>query len=281
MLRAARRRAARGGSWLAASSCLLAICAATAATAATPQAHAGAAPLAVSLEVSARSHAGVNRLTVLVRSAAGATCSLSVTAEHLVKSFPGRQLSSSGSVAWRWEPPAPASQTPWAFYATCTSGSISAWRRVRVEMGFPTLAGALDLASPLGGRSCDAQGLCFAEDPFPVGQCTWYAEGRRPDLRGVVRGNAGGWLAAAKGRVPEGATPVVGALAVWLPGVGPAGSLGHVGYVSAVARGRILLDDSNWRPTPTSSGLEVHEHWERAGSPTGYIYGGPAGAGPS
>ena len=129
--------------------------------------------------------------------------------------------------------------------------------------------------------SCDLQGVRFADDPFPVGQCTWYAEGRRPDVLGIVHGNAGTWLEKAKGRLPEGWFPVVGALAVWLPHHGGVSEPGHVAYVAAVSEeGRILLDDSNWRSTPTSPGLQVHEHWGSAASPSGYIYGGPAGAGP-
>jgi surface antigen len=98
---------------------------------------------------------------------------------------------------------------------------------------------------------------------------------------GIVHGKAGTWLEEANGRLPEGWFPVVGALAVWLPYHDRVGELGHVAYVAAVsAEGRILLDDSNWRSTPTSPSLQVHEHWVSAVSPSGYIYGGPAGAGP-
>jgi surface antigen len=150
-----------------------------------------------------------------------------------------------------------------------------------VEPGIPSPAGALAGGVRASPGSCDAQGVCLAGDPFEVGQCTWYAVGRRPDLMGIVQGNAGGWLQAAAGRVPEGTTPVVGALAVWLSGRAPAGALGHVALVARVVGGRVLLDDSNWEPTPTSAPLQVHEHWVAAGAPSGYIYGGPAGAGPS
>jgi surface antigen len=153
-----------------------------------------------------------------------------------------------------------------------------------VEPGFPSAA-ALDPAGALApstpGAACDAQGLCFVADPFPAGQCTWYAAGRRPDLLGVLAGNAGSWLAAARGRVPEGWFPVVGALAVWLPHHAGAGADGHVAYVAAVSPdGNILVDDSNWAPTPSSPRLEVHEHWVPAIAPSGFIYGGPAGSGP-
>jgi surface antigen len=130
------------------------------------------------------------------------------------------------------------------------------------------------------GQSCDSQGICFTDDPFSPGQCTWYAEGRRPDLLGIVHGNAGSWLHEASGRVPEGSVPVVGALAVWLPYHPPAGEFGHVGYVAAVRGSEVLIDDSNWAPTWAGPWLLFHEHWERASSPSGYIYGGPAGNGP-
>jgi hypothetical protein len=52
------------------------------------------------------------------------------------------------------------------------------------------------------GSSC-MRGVCFTGDPFylEAGQCTWYAAGRRPDLNGIVHGNAGEWLAEARGHV--------------------------------------------------------------------------------
>ena len=67
------------------------------------------------------------------------------------------------------------------------------------------------------------QGICFAADPNPVGQCTWYALGRRPDLAGIVDGNASQWLEKAAGKALEGTRPAMGALAVWAPNTGPAG----------------------------------------------------------
>jgi surface antigen len=150
-------------------------------------------------------------------------------------------------------------------------GMRFAWRRSRIEVGFPRLLGALD-GLPQGLGPCDAQGLCFAADHFPPGQCTWYAQGRRPDLAGIVTGNASQWLERAYGRAAEGLTPARGALAVWLPGAAHAGADGHVGYVAAVRGGQILVDDSNWTPTPTSNPLEVHEHWMSANDVSGYIY---------
>jgi surface antigen len=123
-----------------------------------------------------------------------------------------------------------------------------------------------------GSLSC-AAGVCFSGDPFPPGQCTWYAAGRRPDLIGIVRGNAGNWLNEARGRVPEGSTPVVGAIAVWLPYHGGAFGYGHVAYVAAVAGGSVTVEDFNWE------GEVHHRHTVPASWISGYIYGGPATTG--
>lgn len=77
-----------------------------------------------------------------------------------------------------------------------------------------------------------------------VGQCTWYAAGRRPDLDGITRGNAGAWLAEARGHKPEGTTPVVGAIAV---NTTADQGVGHVAYVAGVIDGgaTLILDEAN------------------------------------
>lgn len=128
-------------------------------------------------------------------------------------------------------------------------------------------------ASPTSCRG----GVCFANDPFYRfrGQCTWYAAGRRPDLDGIVWGNAGNWLREAHGHVPEGSTPVVGAVAVWLPYHGGAYGAGHVAYVAAVSGSSVTVEDFNWG-TPSES---FHRHSVPASWISGYIYGGPAGSG--
>jgi len=128
-----------------------------------------------------------------------------------------------------------------------------------------------------GSSTSCAHGVCFAGDPFylEAGQCTWYAAGRRPDLNGIVHGNAGEWLAEARGHVAEGVTPVVGAIAVWLPNTGNAYGAGHVAYVSGVSGGSVTVQDFNWgRPHES-----YHEHTVPASWISGYIYGGPAGSG--
>ena|GEM_PF-6301116 len=125
--------------------------------------------------------------------------------------------------------------------------------------------------------SCGAD-VCFADDPLwrASGESTWYAAGRRPDLDGIVHKNAGEWLEEAYGRLPEGATPVVGAIAVWLADSGGASMGGHVAYVVGVSGSQVLVEDSNWG----EPSLRVHRHLVPAASISGYIYGGP-GPGPS
>ena len=245
----------------------------------TARAGTASLPFQVRLRVSADAKSGeVNLLTVAVSAPSTTRCTLQMSARRFQKTLPSRRL---GSVVWRWRAPARAPKGVWTFTATCREGTSWTASWYKAELGFPERSGALvgvpaqTLSAP---ESCNGQGVCFANDPFGAGDCRWYAVGRRPDLVGIVNGAAREWLRAAKGRVPEGSRPAVGALAVY--GSGAPGTPGHVGYVAAISGSRVLLDDSNWWPTPWSPRLQVHEHWEAASGASGYIYGGPAGAGP-
>ena len=240
-----------------------------------------ALPFNVSLRVSADAKAGpVDVITVAVSAAATTRCKLQISAARFEKTLPSRRL---GSAVWRWRAPVHPPKGVWKFTAICREGARWAGSWYEGEMGFAQRSGALLGASAVAkpaapGESCNSQGVCFANDPFPTGECTWYAGGRRPDLVGVVHGAAREWLAAASGRVPEGSRPALGAIAVYVPNT--PGPPGHVAYVAAISGSRVLLDDSNWRSTPWSPWLQVHEHWEAARAASGYIYGGPAGTGP-
>ena len=230
----------------------------------------------------------LNRITATVSTAPRARCTLTV---HEPGPRP-RSFGSwrRGSVAWQWTSSVAGELGQWRLVATCREGRR--WRRWRLDAqpGLPSIGGAFVSAPGVhdaeptvpvpAGTPCDRQGICFGEDPFSVGQCTWYALGRRPDLAGIVDGNASAWLEVAAGKAPEGTTAAgfhaaPGALAVWAANVPPAGPEGHVAYVAAVGGphgSRLLVDDSNWRPTPQSPGEEVHEHWVSASSVEGYIY---------
>jgi surface antigen len=236
-------------------------------------------PFHVGVRVSADAKAGeVNLITVAVSAPTTTSCTLQMSARRFKKTLASRRL---GSVVWRWRAPVRVPKGVWTFTATCREGASWTASWYQAEMGFPERSGAL-VGAPAhtltAGESCDGQGVCFANDPFGAGDCRWYAVGRRPDLAGIVNGAAREWLLAAKGRVPEGPRPAVGAIAVYASDV--PGTPGHVGYVAAISGSRVLLDDSNWWPTPWSPRLEVHEHWEAASDASGYIYGGPAGTGP-
>lgn len=259
---------------------LLATLLACLALAPTARASRTALPFNVGLRVSADAKAGpVDVLTVAASAPATTRCALQISAARFAKTLPSRRL---GSAVWRWRAPVHPPKGVWKFTAICREGARWAGSWYEGEMGFAQRSGALlgdsAVAKPAPpGESCDSQVVCFANDPFPTGECTWYAAGRRPDLVGVVHGAAREWLAAASGRVPEGSRPALGAIAVYVPNT--PGSPGHVAYVAAISGSRVLLDDSNWRSTPWSPRLQVHEHWEDARAASGYIYGGAGGRG--
>ncbi len=103
---------------------------------------------------------------------------------------------------------------------------------------FPVLVGTTAAAVATAPRTPPAPAL-FAwvpkggyPDPFPYGQCTWWAAYNR---RVSWNGNARDWLANAKAQgVPTSDVPSLGAIAVYAPG-GAYSDYGHVAVV--VARG--------------------------------------------
>ncbi len=254
-------------------------------------AYAAGGPSRVGVTVSVEGLTGsLGRITASVSPSFASRCVLNVDEAGRQRLFAGSYR--GREFAWRWVSDIAGSRGAWNLLATCRDGARWAWRRYRLEPGLAHIGGAFVSAPaiagaqppvpiPPGAGSCDTQGICFAADAFPIGQCTWYAVGRRPDLEGIVRGNASTWFQDARGKAPEGSGPIVGALAVWAANVGPAGVDGHVAYVAAVRarEPRLLVDDSNWRPTAQSPELQVHEHWLAAASVEGYIYrpGTPAG----
>ena len=140
-----------------------------------------------------------------------------------------------------------------------------------------------------------------AANPFPVGQCTWWAYQMRPDVWNVSTANpsypkgttwnAYQWAynAATYGHFPEGSTPVTGAIAVWPQGAYRS-SVGHVAYVQSVAAdassytvseenfmGPREEDESNGGDDPDPGTRTIQT--KSLPKPT-FIYGGPAGNGP-
>jgi surface antigen len=90
----------------------------------------------------------------------------------------------------------------------------------------------------------------FAGDPYSAyfGYCTWYAWDRRQDEPLLKLGNAGAWAAnAPRYGLRTGSTPVVGATAVFAPGVEGAGGSGHAGHVEAVlGSGWFIISEMNF-----------------------------------
>jgi len=96
-------------------------------------------------------------------------------------------------------------------------------------------------------------------NPFPYGQCTWWASQRYFQLRGVyipwtINANAYQWTARAidfNWRVS--ALPTVGSILVLQPFVQGASYLGHVAVVESVLRnGHVIASSMNWGPNYSS-----------------------------
>lgn len=105
-------------------------------------------------------------------------------------------------------------------------------------------------------------------NPYPWGQCTWYARARGGSkLNGLGMARDWAWKARAKG-LSVGTTPRAGSTAVFLPGVQSASSMGHLAYVEKVyANGTFLVSDMNW------SGVGViTTHVMRSGAGVYFIY---------
>ncbi len=200
----------------------------------------------------------------------------------------------------RWRVPDNAPSGSWSFVATCRKASLRATSRRSVDLisqgsgkgaiVSSTTAGASKGGGKGGGnQSCqpiESGGtgqVCFLNNPFAtyqggtdVGQCTWYAAGMRPDLDGITTGDASKWLAEAAGKKAEGTVPVVGAIAV---NKIADGGVGHVAYVVGVTNGgaTLILDEANLH---NDGGVFLNVSTPAADF-QGYIYGGPAGSGPT
>ena len=102
---------------------------------------------------------------------------------------------------------------------------------------------------PVPGHPSYGQGD-FAGDPYSAyfGYCTWYAWYRHQGEPLLKLGNAGAWAAnASRYGLHTGTTPVVGATAVFAPGVEGAGGAGHVAHVEAVlGSGWFIVSEMNF-----------------------------------
>jgi len=246
----------------------------------------------VGMSVDASSQA----VTVHIRGTRGARCTLTVSAQKHATTFAPITLNARGRGTVHWPVPEAAPSGRWTFSVVCVKGHRA--RRAKAGITLvnrgPGTGGLVQNQNEGGGKGGGGQScapiavpagggqVCFTGDPFAtyqhgtdVGQCTWYAAGRRPDLDGITTGNASEWLAEAKGKVPEGTVPVAGAIAV---NTTADGGVGHVAYVDEVKNGgaTLVLDEANLKnDEKVYLGIETP-----ASEFSGYIYGGPAGNGP-
>lgn len=240
-------------------------------------------------------------LAVHVAAGSGSRCVLRVNAQKHSTTFAPVRIGRTGHAAITWTVPAGAPSGTWSFVMSCSKDKRVTTSKAHIELinhgaGDGSLVGVSGQLGGKGGgqQSCAAVAVggppsevCFIGDPFAiyqdgtdVGQCTWYAAGERPDLDGITTGNASQWLAEARGKVPEGGTPVVGSIAVnTTADVVDGVALGHVAYVAGVTDGgaTLILDEAN-----VKNDEKVYLNIATPASDfAGYIYGGPAGNGPT
>jgi surface antigen len=111
------------------------------------------------------------------------------------------------------------------------------------------------------------------QNPYPWGQCTWYAWSRRPDLPWFAgeNGHARGWAISAQAYgIRVDSTPAVGAIAVFQPWVnGGHPVYGHVAYVEKVRQDGLLLSECNM---VYEALLPDYPRWWEGGGACGYRF---------
>lgn len=234
----------------------------------------GAIPVHVNPAVFDRpalNHLGTDQgIQVELKSQARARCTLLAKSKRARQAFPSLTLDGSGRGTWRWSSASSAPSGTWIFAANCYSPTGASARQVakvliltensRTDKG--QLVGHSTSAVASGtpevklpprksrGPHAAHRGAATASssgNPYPPGQCTWYAWSRRPDLGGNF-GNAGEWAnAAIRAGFPVSSIPAVGTIAVFAPYQNGAYGYGHVAYVEQVLPGnRIKVSDYNW-----------------------------------
>ena len=195
-------------------------------------------------------------------------------------------------VDWRWRVPADAARGTWKAQVTCARGAgrspalvqplvvkppAAAASHMRAAASMLVLAAAVEpgsgivapgslrvstavtspagQASPTGGQVSTTG----AGNPhFEVGQCTWWADLKRPDIfqaavaHGVPAGgpsspwDAWKWAQNARvGGLQTGSAPQAGAVAVFPQGSWRS-SVGHVAYVESVSQDSYVISEENF-----------------------------------
>lgn len=223
----------------------------------------------------------------------GSTCRASVAAKGLRARLGSVRTSRGGGAQWSWVTGRDAPGGRWISRVACfgrgsTASSTATFTvpRSRLRRGARGLIKRGSLrARPYDGFGGKGEGLGSGGDPYPLGQCTWYAWLKRPDLPWFSgsAGNALNWISSAQAHgIPTGTTPVAGAIVVFQPRQDGAGGYGHVAYVESVNGGSISISEANYsgvRVRETIDGIPI-EVQTISSAGLHYIYGGPAGNGP-
>jgi surface antigen len=234
------------------------------------------------VEITPQSSSGTAGVTIaaIVRTERYVACTGSASHLGVTNALPRLRTSrDDGAGRWQWNIARGVGAGWWRIAVTCrTSGGTHRDAvRIRTAAGPAGRAVHGRLFAPGSLHADDhTTGSGGAGNPYPPGQCTWWAWRKRQDLPFFpgIAGDALNWTTSAKRRhVPTGVTPVAGAIAVFAPGRFGAGYLGHVAYVESVAGDRIRISEAGFEHTPPG-----HRRTVSARGLT-FIYGGPAGDG--
>jgi surface antigen len=207
------------------------------------------------LSLVARANASDNRLVnaVSITTNRAAVCRARVRRGNRYVNFRPVRTSSSGKGGWRWTVPEGVPSGLWYVSVFCAAPRLRASARARFAAP-STIVGperSSSLVAP--GTLRSGAGYVFdtrvvkAGNPYPVGQSTWFAFNRRPDLPyfAGTSGDALNWLSAAQRfGIPTGSSPRRAAIAVFQPGQYGTGRFGHVAYVEAITDETIQLAEA-------------------------------------
>jgi surface antigen len=259
-----------------------------------PAAHAdGTNTVNVTVTGSGYPSGGNEMVGVVADSWPGALCSARVASRGLTQSLPRVRASSLGGIRWHGSVAPGIRSGDWQAEVDCENqptGDLERGYSVRFPVaGRPPLHGTADhllvvntvigepnshkpVPGPSGGAGDEQSSRgrveqTMREDPYPLGECTWWVWFKRPDLPLFVGSRLGAvaparnwYRAAAAAGLAVGRSPQVASVAVFQPGQGPrngrAGREGHVAYVLAVRGMRIRISEANFRNTPPG-----HTRW--------------------
>jgi hypothetical protein len=194
---------------------------------------------------------------------------------------PTVETGTAGGAKWSWFVPGNVGEGSWTFEAACGRGKDLERRRRTFVVGPGSGRHSKGLWIE---RSMHAEAFRLPASPdgnggggalYPVGQCTWWVARKRPDLPYFPgrSGDAMNWAeSAVDDGFPTGATPVVGAVAVFAPGQYEAGRYGHVAYVTAVSGNEMTISEDNFsgslKPSPRTIPFEGLRFIYRKGEST-------------